>query len=601
MISSRCLRCAIVISLLVFLALSGLSVSAPGARAGTSPAERSYREIKARYNHFMGSPEQWGSRRNWERLSRDFDKLARTYPHSRKAVDALYLSGGLYLSLYNYSGRKADLDQASRRYGRLLKKYPKSRLADDALYNLGLIALKARDSRKAKALWQRLLREYPSSDMRDRARIGLKKLQRADQQVAGKRKNSRGIPRKHPRVTKKKSRATRGEVRFSQKGSRGTGKGLARVRDLRHWSSPTYTRVVIDLDRAIQFSKGILKDKRDHQKTRSIYINLKNTYLPEVNREIPINDGILRKVKVSQFNSNTVRAVIHVADIDHYKIFALNHPSRIVIDVIGAGYKKVRKRYSGTARGHKPGRPAGKSSPGTLSLARQLGLGVGTIVIDAGHGGKDSGAISPTGGQEKKVVLDIARRLKKILEQRLGCRVIMTRKDDRFIPLEERTVIANTHKADLFVSIHANASRNRRAHGIETYFLNLSTDRQAMELAAMENSTSTKNIGQLQSILHDLMQNSKIKESSRLAACVQHSLVGKMKGCYSKVKNLGVKQAPFYVLIGAQMPSILVETSFISNKMEAKRLASPTYRQKIAEGIADGIQRYIDAIKLAVR
>ncbi len=596
MIPSRCLRCAVLICLLAFAAIQGLSVPA-SARSGTADlGEQSYREIKARYNHFMGSPEEWSSRRSWERLARDFDKLARTYPHSHKADDALYLAGGLYLSLYNYSGRKSDLSQAGRRYGRLLKNYRKSRLADDALYNLGLIALKSHDPGKAREQWQRLLREYPRSDMRERAQAGLKKLQPPES-----RAGAGGVVRKRPRITKKKSsksRSTSSKVRFARNGRSGTGRGLARVRDLRHWSSPTYTRVVIDLDRETQFSKGILKDKRDHRKTRSIYINLKNTYLPEVSREIPINDGILRKVKVSQFNSNTVRAVIHVADIDHYKIFALSHPSRIVIDVIGAGYKKVRRHYTGKNRA---GGPVKKHSPGTLSLAQQLGLGVGTIVIDAGHGGKDSGAISPTGGQEKKVVLDIARRLKKILEQRLGCRVIMTRRDDHFIPLEERTVIANTKKADLFVSIHANASRNRRAHGVETYFLNLSTDREAMELAAMENSTSTKNIGQLQSILHDLMQNSKIKESSRLAACVQRSLVGKLKSCYGNVKNLGVKQAPFYVLIGAQMPSILVETSFISNKMESKRLASPAYRQKVAEGVADGIQKYIDAIKLAVR
>ncbi len=603
LISSRRLRCAFLVILFALVAVSGLSPRV--AAAGTSAAEQSYREIKARYNHFMASPGEWGSRRSWESLARDFDKLARTYPGSRRADDALYLSGGLYLSLYNYSGRKNDLSQSARRYSRLLKKYGKSRLADDALYSLGLIALKSHDPRKAREYWQRLLKEYPASDMCDRARAGIKKLQQA-KLAAGKsthRKSGRGIPRKHPRITKRKgsrSKSGKSEVVFARNGRRGVGKGLARVRDLRHWSSPTYTRVVIDLDRETEFSKGILKDKRDHQKTRSIYINLKNTYLPEVTREIPIDDGILRKVKVSQFNSSTVRAVIHVADIDHYKIFALSHPARIVIDVIGAGYKKNRHRYSGAGK-TRTGKPVKRRAPGTLSLAQQLGLGVGTIVIDAGHGGKDSGAISPNGKQEKRVVLDIAHRLKKILEKRLGCRVIMTRRDDHFIPLEERTVIANTRKADLFISIHANASRNRKAHGVETYFLNLSTDREAMELAAMENSTSTKNIGQLQSILHDLMQNSKIKESSRLAACVQRSLVGKLRNSYSNVKNLGVKQAPFYVLIGAQMPSILVETSFISNKMESKRLASPAYRQKIAEGVADGIQKYIEAIKLAVR
>jgi N-acetylmuramoyl-L-alanine amidase len=165
--------------------------------------------------------------------------------------------------------------------------------------------------------------------------------------------------------------------------------------------------------------------------------------------------------------------------------------------------------------------------------------------------------------------------------------------------LEERTVVANTTKADLFISIHANASRNRRVHGVETYFLNLSTDKEAMELAALENATSTKNIGQLQSILNDLMQNSKIKESSRLAGFVQQSLVKRLRKSHCDVKDLGVKQAPFYVLIGAQMPSVLVEVSFISNKMEAQRLATGAYRQQIAEGLADGIEKYIREVKLA--
>jgi N-acetylmuramoyl-L-alanine amidase len=354
--------------------------------------------------------------------------------------------------------------------------------------------------------------------------------------------------------------------------------------------------VVIDLGREIEFSKGILKDKHNSKKTKSIYLNLKNSVILETRREMIINDGILQRVKIAQFNARTVRAVIHVGNIDHYKIFALSNPPRIVIDVIGGNYKKSSRRTAKASVNR-----SGSKTDGTLSLARQLGLGVGTIVIDAGHGGKDPGALSPGGAREKDVVLDIAKRLRKILQEKLNFSVITTRDTDRFIPLEERTVIANTKKADMFISIHANASRSRRAHGVETYFLNLSTDKEAMELAALENSTSTKNIGQLQSILNDLMQNSKIKESSRLAGCVQAALVGKLRKSYSNINNYGVKQAPFYVLIGAQMPSILVEVSFISNKMESKRLASPAYRQKIAEGLADGVQKYISEIKLARR
>ena len=583
-------------NLLIFFAfviMSGKIRAGTLHGAGTHlPAEKSFKEAKTSYNRFMANPKVWGQRRRWEALIKDFDSLARNYPRSKRADDSLYLAAGLYSSLYNYSGWSTDLQQAAKRYKMLLKSYGQSRLADDALYNLGVIALKLKDKKKAREQWQCLLRDYPESDMRERARSSLNDLRPAKTKKSA---NKSRIPRKKAKVSKAQYRQGSGRKAPANvvKVKKSVRKGLSRVLDLRHWSSPTYTRVVIDLDRETQFTKGILKDRHNSKKTKSIYLNLADSMIPEINREMPINDGILQRVKVSQFNARTVRAVIHVADIDHYKIFALSHPPRIVIDVIGGDYKKVRKKRTQLS-------PAARSNKtGALSLAQQLGLGVGTIVIDAGHGGKDPGALSASGSREKDVVLDITKRLKTVLQNRLKCRVVTTRSSDRFIPLEERTVVANTKKADLFVSVHANASRNRRVHGVETYFLNLSTDKEAMELAALENATSTKNIGQLQSILNDLMQNSKIKESSRLASCVQNSLVSRLRKSYSKVNNLGVKQAPFYVLIGAQMPSILVEVSFISNKMEAQRLATGTYRQKIAEGLADGIEKYIKEIKLA--
>lgn len=556
------------------------------------PAEKSYRKAKTDYNRFMANPKGWGQRRSWVALIKDFDGLARNYPRSKRADDSLYLAAGLYTSLHNYSGWSSDLQQAAKRYKMLLKSYRQSRLADDALYNLGAISLKLKDKKKAREQWQHLLREFPKSDMRERARTSLHNL---PPPKAPKRAKKNQTPIKKPKVTKAQYRtASRHKpVAKTVRAKKINRKRLSKVLDLRHWSSPTYTRVVIDFDRETKFTKGILKDRHNSKKTKSIYLNLADAMIPEITREVLINDGILQRVKVSQFNAQTVRVVIHIADIDHYKIFALSNPPRIVIDVIGGDYKKARKK-----RG-KPSPAIRPAKPGTLSLAQQLGLGVGTIVIDAGHGGKDPGALSADGSREKDVVLDITKRLKVVLQERLKCRVVTTRNSDRFIPLEERTVVANTKKADLFVSIHANASRNRRVHGVETYFLNLSTDKEAMELAALENATSTKNIGQLQSILNDLMQNSKIKESSRLAGCVQRSLVKKLRKSYSKVNDLGVKQAPFYVLIGAQMPSILVEVSFISNKMEAKRLATAAYRQKIAEGLADGIEKYINEIKLA--
>jgi N-acetylmuramoyl-L-alanine amidase len=186
--------------------------------------------------------------------------------------------------------------------------------------------------------------------------------------------------------------------------------------------------------------------------------------------------------------------------------------------------------------------------------------------------------------------------------QELGFEVFLTRNSDRFLTLEERTAIANTKSADLFISIHTNSHKDRRAYGIETYFLNLATDDDAIRVAAMENATSTKNISDLQSILYDLMQNAKINESSRLAGNVQGSLVSYLKRKrYSRIRDKGVKQAPFYVLLGAQMPAILIETSFISNPRECKRLLNPRYQQRLCEAIIIGIKKYIKEITPTAR
>jgi len=191
------------------------------------------------------------------------------------------------------------------------------------------------------------------------------------------------------------------------------------------------------------------------------------------------------------------------------------------------------------------------------------------------------------------VVLDIGKKLAEKVRKELGCEVVMTRRGDQHLTLEERTAIANTENADLFISIHTNSARDRRAYGIETYFLNLATDDESIRVAAMENATSTKNISDLQTILNDLMQNAKVNESSRLAVHVQEALYNHMKTNYSSIKNKGVKQAPFYVLLGAQMPSILIETSFISNSRECKRLTDPKYQDQLTDAVIKGIRSYI--------
>ncbi len=232
-------------------------------------------------------------------------------------------------------------------------------------------------------------------------------------------------------------------------------------------------------------------------------------------------------------------------------------------------------------------------SGGSPSLAQQLGLGVGRIVLDPGHGGKDSGAISLSGLKEKDIVLNIAKSLKGILERETGCQVILTRTTDRYLSLEERTAFANARKADVFISIHANASENRSVGGLETYILNLASDPQAARVAALENASAHKRMSDLQSILKDLVLKSKTNESSRLAHDVQNRIVARLRERYKDVRDLGVKQAPFLVLVGAEMPSILIETAFLSNEQEELRLADQTFQDTLSRGVAAGVATYI--------
>jgi N-acetylmuramoyl-L-alanine amidase len=234
---------------------------------------------------------------------------------------------------------------------------------------------------------------------------------------------------------------------------------------------------------------------------------------------------------------------------------------------------------------------------GQSTLTRTLGLKIGRIVIDAGHGGHDTGTIGARGLMEKDLCLDVALRLGKIIQQRLpGAEVVYTRADDTFIPLEERTNIANQAKADLFLSIHANSSRDHAARGIETYYLNLKGSAEAMEVAARENATAQQGVHDLQDLVKKIAQTEKIEESRELAVDIQDSLSKRIQKSANPMKNRGVRKAPFVVLIGADMPSILTEISFLSNPADEKLLKQPEQRQKVAEGLYQGVVSYLESM-----
>lgn len=365
-------------------------------------------------------------------------------------------------------------------------------------------------------------------------------------------------------------------------------KTSVKVTGIKYWSNPNYTRVVISLSGEAVFNHRLLKEDPNINKPRRFYVDIKNASLsPSLKQPTAIDDVFVKTARAGQYTKDTVRVVLDIKSIEDHKIFSLAEPFRIVIDVIG----KTKQAASSEAS---------KISPSaTPPLAQQLGLKIKRIVIDAGHGGKDPGAIGKGGLQEKDVVLKIVNGLKESLA-RLGAEIIMTRSDDTFIPLEERAAIANTKEADIFISVHANASFNRKARGVETYFLNLTNDARAIRVAARENAVSIKKMSDLQYILNDLMKTAKVNESSKLAATVQESLVSNLKAKYSDVKGNGVKGAPFYVLVGTHMPSILVEVSFITNPKEEERLADSGYIKEIVAGITSGVNRYVKEMEVSV-
>jgi N-acetylmuramoyl-L-alanine amidase len=257
--------------------------------------------------------------------------------------------------------------------------------------------------------------------------------------------------------------------------------------------------------------------------------------------------------------------------------------------------KPLRRGKTQTASA-KPLREAQPTSDGDRSLIRTLGLRIGKIVIDPGHGGHDTGTIGPDGLLEKDLVLDVSKRLGKLLAARLGAEVAFTRRDDTFIPLETRTSIANQEQADLFVSVHANSSRDPDARGVETYYLNFTSSPEALEVAARENSASDKSIHELQDLVKKIALKEKIEESREFASDVQGALHSGLAARNPGERNRGVKKAPFVVLIGANMPSILAEISFLSNPADERRLRTPEYRQRIAESLYRGIARYVDGL-----
>jgi N-acetylmuramoyl-L-alanine amidase len=529
---------------------------------------------------------------------------------------------------------RQQIRNAIAAYERVVRRYPRSGYCDNALWQAGELARLAwerfgddADRRTGTRLLKLLKAGYPSSPLARDVEAGLAAFETAKAVPAAV------TPRSTTRTPAMPPDAT---DRFSNDG--------ATIRGITRGALPDGVRVTIEADREVVFRQEQLENPR------RLFFDLRGAH-PSVdlrNKTMTFADDVVREIRLGRQPQNTTRVVLDTEGVESFSVFTLYEPYRVIVDlrrtgaptpppvaftapippVVSTTGSRIDARprvpipapvpaaapavtASGPAvsappvnTGPLPSRDIALTAPavplansnGAFSLARQLGLGVSRIVLDPGHGGHDPG-VRGNGISESELVLDVALRLKRLLEKAPGMEVVMTRETNVFIPLEQRTAIANREGADLFLSIHANASRNLKARGIETYFLNFAANPEAEAVAARENSTSGQTMHRLPDIVRAIALNNKIDESRDFADTIQKAMVRSLSAKNRNLQDRGVKQAPFVVLIGAGMPSVLAEISFVSNKQEGQLLKTGAYRQQIAEALFDAVVKYQRSLK----
>ncbi len=624
------LSLAVAVSLCLLPAAQAESLTSKRA-AARSQFERAEKQRTA----LQGKPKNERKLEEYLRLVSGYRRVYLITPHAAEVAAALVAVAEMYQEM----GRQFDpkyYQSAIDSYQFLLHEYPASRHREDALLTIGQIQKDDLDQPDlAQKTFEEFLRRHPRSPRGAEAQQALAEIAAAREQAS-----------------KPASRRKLAEQAEKQR-------NLPQVTQIRTWNAENYTRIVIDVEEEVKYQAARIADPDriyfdlNRAKLSSTLagktLEVQSGFLKTI-RVAQNQAGVVRIVldvdKVKDYSvfllPNPYRLVIDVygepATVAKSGAAPLPEPEKTPkagppekteaarADKPSSKPTRSPKAVAESARGDEarltigrggaaPARAkAAKSTKetaavlgpppvpqpthnGQQSLTRALGLKIGRIVIDAGHGGHDTGTIGPTGLMEKDLCLDIALRLGKIIQQRLpGAEVVFTRRDDTFIPLENRTAIANQAKADLFISIHANSSRDHKARGVETYYLNFSASAEAMDVAARENALSQSSIHELQDMIKKIARNEKIEESRELATVIQDSLTLRLQRVNRTLKNRGVRKAPFVVLIGANMPSVLSEISFISNPSDEQMLKKPENRQRVAEGLYHGMESYLQSI-----
>lgn len=552
-----------------------------------SPA--GYEDIKIELDRLIQDKHRSEYRHNWLKLSDDFYEIYRSNAAWNNRPAALFRSAFALDQMAQRSFVRKDAQSAIERYLYLVNKHKNSPLADDSLYNAAQLANTAlRDTKKAKAYLKQCIKDYPTGDYILKAKKYYAEI--GDGAIA--------------------SLGTIAVARPSQASITLTKINSQLKNDV--------VRIYISMD---TISSWRAKYKND-DKNQWVIITLNNV-APSQNLELVDTfkkHGIFVGYHID-YNEEEGASVITLefSDLLRYAVKSEKEPARLIVEATnstkelrsGINVKEDSPKKKVSAKEQKTAQKAvdkktakataaknssaqiNKDDVPTLAskIASQLGLKVKTVVIDPGHGGKDPGAIN-NGIKEKDFNLDVAKRLASVLKS-AGYTVHLTRSNDKYVGLYERTDIARKHKADLFISLHANSSKNKNAEGFETYYLDFTKDAEVIRLAAIENAgVEKRGLGEMEKILGDMLLKARIQESKRLASKVQHSAVRKVSKAGYKVKSNGTKGAPFHVLIGSSMPCILVEMGYTSSAAEAKRLSSDKYKNSLAEGIANGVHQY---------
>lgn len=635
----------------LFLALAlafALSTSAAVDRK-LQAREQFERAVRLRTT-LEGAPDSERSLVDYRQALTAYHKVYLISPQAEEVTPSLVAEA----ELYDEMGRLFDekfFQSAVETYQFLLKQYPGSRFRSQAMYAIGEIQKEGlHQPDVADASLKDYLKHFPKAEHSDEARALL--LQIAAERVKAKEE---ALAAAAAAAVVSASDALP-EIKGKEVQQRESDNGTPRILDVKTWNAANAVRIVVTLDGTIAFNASriaspdrIYFDLHRAQLTPAV-----------AKRDLDVKDGLLKSVRIAQNKAGVVRVVLDVDGAHDYTARLIANPYRLVIEIRNkpavttariaspapvtaaavapppaiptpsvvyaakgvaerpaakpdfpsdtvaalpddnpamAAKKPVSKTKGDRTAVLVPPSESKPTRDGQRSLTRALGLKISRIVIDPGHGGHDTGTIGPHGLMEKDLCLDVALRLGHEIEEKLpGAEVVYTRKDDTFIPLEQRTAIANEAKADLFISIHANSSHDEAARGIETYYLNFATSEESMEVAARENALSQESLHDLQDIIKKIARNEKVEESKELASDIQDSLTHRLQLVSQNERNRGVKKAPFVVLIGANMPSVLSEISFISNPSDERLLKKTDQRQRVADGLYRGIASYLESL-----